>query len=452
MAPLKRKRPHDAIPESVSKPTVTRRATRQTSIPPLPIQADPEPRHYRRRADTVNKSEPGHRGESGAPGVGSSRVLQERRATQKPAKPVQQADPPKTTRSTRQGGGSTNGVVAPSAPRSENVEPAATASSQPTAPAQPASRRRQTIAPLPPIAPMAQGLAPQPAVSRPIQKPFALTSTGPSQVPLPQQPARQPQEKPREAAQSDRNIDKVVLGEICFKAWYPSYYGKEVLGDISGNSTKGGNTNGTKGGSKEEAGGKANHRKDRDNQPMLDRLYVCPCCFKYSKEIVPWWEHVRVCETREYVPGNRVYVHPKGRRIVRVPDTSAPRSTKKKGRDSGLKSVEEVVEDRGEWSIWEVDGEKEGVSEITLPATPLILTGHSSSARICRFLPSFSSTISRFSLMSLASITFCSCTLYHHLSLLQQPTARGGSAPGIKLSDFSRRRKCHGTTIISPAF
>ena len=420
MAPLKRKRPHDAAPEPVPEPIVTRRATRQTSIPPLPIQADPEPRHHRRRAATVNKFNSEHRGDSGVPSAGSSRVLQERRATQKSAKPIEPADPPKTTRSTRQRGGSTNGVVAPSAPRSENVKPVATASSQPTAAAPSVSRRRQTIAPLPPIAPMAQGLASQPAVSKPLPKPFPPTSTVPSQVPVPQQPARQPQEKPKETAQSDRNIDKVVLGEICFKAWYPSYYGKEVLGDISGNSAKGSNSNGTKADSKEEAGGKANHRRDRDHQPMLDRLYVCPCCFKYSKEIVPWWEHVRVCETREYVPGNRVYVHPKGRRIVRVPDTSTPKSTRKKGRDSGLKAVEEVVEDRGEWSIWEVDGEKEGVRFCLYLLTLPLLTEHSFFAKICRFLPSFFSTTSPYSLMSLASITFCWCTPSHHLNLLRQ--------------------------------
>jgi hypothetical protein len=31
-----------------------------------------------------------------------------------------------------------------------------------------------------------------------------------------------------------------MFGHICFRAWYPSFYGKEVLGDISGNIVNGG--------------------------------------------------------------------------------------------------------------------------------------------------------------------------------------------------------------------
>ncbi|KAI0114657.1 acyl-CoA N-acyltransferase [Hypoxylon sp. NC0597] len=169
-------------------------------------------------------------------------------------------------------------------------------------------------------------------------------------------------QKPPPTPRSDRNIDKVVLGNICFKAWYPSYYGKEVLGDIS-------NTSNNAGGKDKEGGGKIGGRiggGKRNPPPMLDRLYVCPCCFKYSRELVMWWEHVRCCEKTFEMPGRKVYTHPKGSRTVKVPVVSEV-SEKGKGRgrkksDAGAnvpQIVEEVVHDEGEWSVWEVDGEKD---------------------------------------------------------------------------------------------
>ncbi|KAG7417043.1 Males-absent on the first protein [Fusarium oxysporum f. sp. rapae] len=78
----------------------------------------------------------------------------------------------------------------------------------------------------------------------------------------------------RPPLRADRNIDKVVLGNMCFSTWYPSYYGKEVLGEPSGNLGKTGSKDL---GAKDQATG------------------------------------------------------------------------------------EEIVQDEGEWSIWEVDGEKDGL-------------------------------------------------------------------------------------------
>jgi hypothetical protein len=103
---------------------------------------------------------------------------------------------------------------------------------------------------------------------------------------------------------AERNIDNVVLGDMMFRAWYPSYHVKEIVG-------------------KEVVEGK---------KEMLERLYVCNHCFKYSKELMNWVLHVRACERRGggalgVVPGREIYTHGKGT-----------------------------------WSVWEVDGEVDTVS------------------------------------------------------------------------------------------
>ncbi|KAH8175039.1 MOZ/SAS family protein [Sarocladium implicatum] len=179
-----------------------------------------------------------------------------------------------------------------------------------------------------------------------------------------------PQKPSPATPRPDRNIDKVVFGSLCFRTWYPSYYGKEVLGDTSGNVSKG--VKETTSASVNETASKSHPTKKIDHHPqgphMLERLYVCPSCFKYSKELVAWWGHVRICEQQGHVPGTKIYMHPRGRRKVLVPAdgsrataTPVAGSAKKRRGDGGVKYVEETVEDEGEWSIWEVDGEKDGL-------------------------------------------------------------------------------------------
>ena len=213
--------------------------------------------------------------------------------------------------------------------------------------------------------------------------------------------SKTPSQKPSAATpRPDRNIDKVVFGSLCFRTWYPSYYGKEVLGDTSGNVSKGSkeSTTTTASSSLSDAASKAQPAKKNDQHPqgphMLERLYVCPTCFKYSKELVAWWGHVRICEQQGHVPGRKIYTHPRGRRKVLVPvdgskATATPLagSAKKRRGDGGVRYVEETVEDEGEWSIWEVDGEKDGVRFFLVCRCLHLLIANMAAALLSESLP-----------------------------------------------------------------
>lgn len=208
-------------------------------------------------------------------------------------------------------------------------------------------------------------------------KPFApATTTNPPKKKPPSKPARKQQpakhsQEPKKSTNADRNIDKVVFGNICFSTWYHSPYGTEALGDIPGGVPETTSI-------KEEGPWGLTSKKTKEDK--LDRLYVCPCCFKYSKELVPWWQHVHWCERRGYIPGEKIYTHPKQRRQppVRQQATDNNNSTSVANKGPGRKrkhSDAPVVDaaiitadsaagegddgDGGEWSIWQVDGEKD---------------------------------------------------------------------------------------------
>ncbi|KAF3805637.1 Males-absent on the first protein [Colletotrichum gloeosporioides] len=218
-------------------------------------------------------------------------------------------------------------------------------------------KQQQQQQPPPPPPQQHTPAAPKPTPSKPQPQTHTQTHTKP-QTQTAQAQTSTPRAADKSAPRTDRNIDKVILGNICFRAWYPSYYGKEVLGDASVSGKSGAATAGTTSGKNPPAaagdGAKNQHRKGAD-APILDRLYVCPVCFKYSKELVAWWGHVRMCERAGAVPGRKVYTHPRGRRLVRK---EMPRQGGKKG-NVAARFTEEVVTDEGEWSVWEVDGEQD---------------------------------------------------------------------------------------------
>lgn len=235
----------------------------------------------------------------------------------------------------------------PSLPKPRLLSPSATTSASASASASVSQSR---------------ALAPRPS-QKPARTTPATIGSGPPHAngAVPIAPKRTPinkskPPKPSETPRSNRNIDRIVFGDTCFKAWYPSYYGKEVLGDVSASVGGGGSTR--IGGGKREP-------------PMLDRLYICPCCFKYSKEIVPWGKHVQYCEKKAFVPGTKIYTHPRHSKTVSRPrtdsalpssvGTGAARSKGKNRGDNNDQLTDEAMFSEGEWSVWEVDGEKDGL-------------------------------------------------------------------------------------------
>ncbi|KAF5668200.1 histone acetyltransferase [Fusarium heterosporum] len=352
-----------------SKPTA-RRTTRQTPvIPPTPIPtaSQPQPQPQPQRTET---------------------------AVPPPVIPTLQSTSPKTTtlpdqKRTRASNGrsqppSQPTVIAPNKAQSQTSPPVLRWA--PLEQPGPAIRPPATMTAIPPPRPTAAGrplsdlVAPEITYHVPqshanslqrtsaLVRPHGPTAQPPRILERPPPPTVTPVHPPkppmapsvRPPLRADRNIDKVMLGNLCFSTWYPSYYGKEVLGESSSNPAR---TGSKEAGAKDHqtTGGKSSSRRDREHHPAVDRLCVCPHCFKYSKELVAWCHHVHVCERKTQIPGRKVYVHPRGRRKILVPhDTKASGSKRRKG-EGNIRYVEEIVQDEGEWSIWEVDGEKEGL-------------------------------------------------------------------------------------------
>lgn len=309
MAPPKRKRQNNDTEEVAPAPAVTRRATRQTPNPA------PEPPAKNPAEPKAPSTQPGapktRRGRQAAPAVARKQAKgaapNGSAATERGASsgPKYTQTTLKFSKTTPAGGSNTQKTGSSDGVTSNGTAPHKTSTENGTAPRAP--------------------------------------KDAPSEAP----PHTSPDTAKKHTQTTDRNIDKVVLGDICFRTWYPSYYNKDVLGDAPRPA------NGPAAG----GAGKAPKKAERDASPVLDRLYVCPRCFKYSKELVTWWEHVRVCESGCAVPGRKIYAHPRAKR--EVPEANG-KGKRRRGEAGG--GAVSLVEDEGEWSIWEVDGAKDGVS------------------------------------------------------------------------------------------
>lgn len=118
-----------------------------------------------------------------------------------------------------------------------------------------------------------------------------------------------------------RNIDQVVLGDLCFQTWYHSPYPDTVVyGEHYHTPRPALHEDHTRNGHAEIVAA-----------PVIDRLYVCAYCFRYTRHTADYVGHLSCClgcadEDGEWKP---------------VPD-----------------SAEKVYEWDG-YTIWDVDGERE---------------------------------------------------------------------------------------------
>ncbi|GAW13336.1 hypothetical protein ANO14919_027180 [Xylariales sp. No.14919] len=366
MAPQKRKHPHDAGPEPYVPDAVPRRSTRQHPDAGT-AESEHQLRSGRVRANAIEKA-------SGAEAVRpGSRGKQTDAPKSKPktstTDPAVATAPARANRHNKSAAAAVMSPVSPISPTSkENVRPTTPPGRGERRVAQPKlsrhrahTRSRSPSQPKPRLASPSQCRTVAPTSSQRPTRPVPTAASldlapGATAVSIP--PKRTPSNKNKitktpGTPRSDRNIDTIVFGNTCFKAWYPSYYGKEVLGDVSTN---------VGGGNAKMGGGK------RD-PPMLDRLYICPCCFKYSKEMVPWQMHVQYCERRAFVPGAKIYTHPRHCKTVKIPHTNSTSTSpigaaKGKGKSKSgenAQSTGDSIFSEGEWSVWEVDGEKNGL-------------------------------------------------------------------------------------------
>lgn len=88
------------------------------------------------------------------------------------------------------------------------------------------------------------------------------------------EPTQNPHSDPKQSTRppTDPNVLEVVFGNLLIRPWYPSFYPEALVGRTVG------------------------------------KLYVCPWCFKYSKELMGFLGHLRVCGSRVTgPPGEEIY-------------------------------------------------------------------------------------------------------------------------------------------------
>lgn len=134
-----------------------------------------------------------------------------------------------------------------------------------------------------------------------------------------------------------RNIDQVVLGELCFSTWYYSPYPDSIISsspDTNGKDIEMGNGHGittTDGGS-----GSGNIFGGSKAGITCPTLYICPLCFLYTPSSSSYSTHLALHLHRHRAAG-----YGDDQPIEPVPDSAFK------------------VYEHGGYSVWEVDGEKE---------------------------------------------------------------------------------------------
>ena len=130
-----------------------------------------------------------------------------------------------------------------------------------------------------------------------------------------------------------RNIDQVVLGELCFPTWYYSPYPDSIIAASPATNGKdvemgnGHSSTATNGGNI-FSGSKAGI--------TCPTLYICPLCFLYTPSSSSYSTHLALHLHRHRAAG-----YGNDQPIEPVPDSAFK------------------VYEHGGYSVWEVDGEKE---------------------------------------------------------------------------------------------
>ncbi|KAK8206821.1 SAS complex subunit [Zalaria obscura] len=84
---------------------------------------------------------------------------------------------------------------------------------------------------------------------------------------------QEPQAKPTAAQKEKGRVVNVILGNLQIKPWYPSFYSDSIAGESP-----------------------------------IERLYVCQWCFRYSRELMPYLGHLKVCPLKDKPPpGDLIY-------------------------------------------------------------------------------------------------------------------------------------------------
>src|SRR3954454_20150893 len=80
-----------------------------------------------------------------------------------------------------------------------------------------------------------------------------------------------------------RNIDKVVLGNLLFDAWYFSPYPENVIFGPDHHSSR-----------ISQNGDHRNGYPEKSITPVIPKLHVCPYCFKYTTSPQDYVSHLHI--------------------------------------------------------------------------------------------------------------------------------------------------------------